>query len=164
LNANWAVQGYKFYSDFKVLPLQHFDVILGYDWLEQFSPMKVHWLEKWIAIAYQSGTVILQGMLSALQAEAVVQVLQLPDTVSSASGDSLDAISGFPTINQWYVEAQRLLHSYAEVFVTRVSFPLVRACSHSIPLITSARFVSIRPYRYAPTLKDEIEKQVKDML
>jgi hypothetical protein len=31
LQAEWHIQGYQFYSDFKVLPLQHFDVILGYD-------------------------------------------------------------------------------------------------------------------------------------
>jgi hypothetical protein len=30
----WEIQGLTFYSDFKVLPLLHFDVILGYDWLE----------------------------------------------------------------------------------------------------------------------------------
>jgi hypothetical protein len=52
LDAEWTVQGYKFYSNFKVLHLQHFDVILDNDWLEQFNPMKVHWLEKWIAIPY----------------------------------------------------------------------------------------------------------------
>jgi hypothetical protein len=33
-NKVWEVQGLQFQSDFKVLPLQHFDVILGYDWLE----------------------------------------------------------------------------------------------------------------------------------
>jgi hypothetical protein len=38
----WFIQGYKFISDLKILPLQHFDVILGYNWLSQFSPMRVH--------------------------------------------------------------------------------------------------------------------------
>jgi hypothetical protein len=32
--------GAQFYSDFKVLPLQHFDIILGYDWLELIVPWK----------------------------------------------------------------------------------------------------------------------------
>jgi hypothetical protein len=42
LDVVWYVQGYRFHSDFKVLPLQHFDVVIGYDWLEHFSPMQVH--------------------------------------------------------------------------------------------------------------------------
>jgi hypothetical protein len=45
-NTLWEIQGLQFYSDFKVIPLQYFDVILGYDWLEQFSPMKIHWTAK----------------------------------------------------------------------------------------------------------------------
>jgi hypothetical protein len=40
--AEWGIQGCTFHSDFKVIPLTHFDIILGYDWLEAFSPMKVH--------------------------------------------------------------------------------------------------------------------------
>jgi hypothetical protein len=94
----------------------------------------------------------------------VVQVLQLPDAVSSANGDFLGVVSGSVAFDQWPVEVQRLLHSYAEVFVTRVSFPPTRACSHYIPLIASTRPVSIRPCRYAPALKDKIEQQVKYML
>jgi hypothetical protein len=50
------------------------------------------------------------------------------------------------------------------VFASAVEFPPPRSCSHSIPLIPSARPVNIRPYRFAPALKDEIEKQVQDML
>lgn len=36
--------------------------------------------------------------------------------------------------------------------------------SHSIPLIEGARPVQIRPYRFAPELKNEIERQISDML
>jgi hypothetical protein len=46
------------------LPLNHFDVLLGYDWMEEFSPMKVHWAEKWIDIPYATGTVVLKGIFS----------------------------------------------------------------------------------------------------
>jgi hypothetical protein len=55
-----------------VLPLQHFDVVLGYDWLEEFSPMKVHWAEKWIAVPYAEGTVVLKGIMYKLCPRAVV--------------------------------------------------------------------------------------------
>jgi hypothetical protein len=42
--------------------------------------------------------------------------------------------------------------------------PPSQSCKHSIPLILGAQPVFIRPYRYPPKLKDEIEAQVKEML
>jgi hypothetical protein len=73
------MQGCHFCSNFKVLPLQHFDVVLGYDWLEEFSPMKVHLAEKWIAIPYATGTMVLKGILSKLCPSAVVQLFHLSE-------------------------------------------------------------------------------------
>jgi hypothetical protein len=40
--APWEVQGLHFISDCKVLPLQYYDMILDFDWLEKYSPMKIH--------------------------------------------------------------------------------------------------------------------------
>lgn len=37
----WSVQGYEFHSTLKVLPLGSYDMILGMDWLEAFSPYEV---------------------------------------------------------------------------------------------------------------------------
>jgi hypothetical protein len=39
---SWWVQKHQFHSDFKVLPLGCYDVILGMDWLKEHSPMDVH--------------------------------------------------------------------------------------------------------------------------
>jgi hypothetical protein len=61
------------------------------------------------------------------------------------------------------VEIQQLVHQYADIFADKVSYPPpppTRACNHSIPLVYGARLVVVRPYRYAPALKDEIETQV----
>ena len=37
----WFIQGHHFLSDAKVLPLKCYDLILGEDWLEEFSPMTI---------------------------------------------------------------------------------------------------------------------------
>jgi hypothetical protein len=63
-NADWVVQGCHFCSDLRVLYLQHFDMILGYDWLEKFSPVKLHWSAKWMAIPYGDTTVVLHRIRS----------------------------------------------------------------------------------------------------
>lgn len=42
--------------------------------------------------------------------------------------------------------------------------PSARDCDHQIELLPGASPVQMRPYRYAPALKDEIEKQISEML
>jgi hypothetical protein len=60
-NTSWSVDGYEFNSNLKVLQLSACDMILGMDWLELHSPMKIHWKQKWLAIPYQNTTAILCG-------------------------------------------------------------------------------------------------------
>jgi hypothetical protein len=43
LQDEWSIQDCKFHSDLKVLDLQNFDMVIGMEWLERFSPVKVHW-------------------------------------------------------------------------------------------------------------------------
>jgi hypothetical protein len=40
--ATWSVQGYQFQSDLKMLDLQNFDMVLGMDWLDRHSLVKIH--------------------------------------------------------------------------------------------------------------------------
>jgi hypothetical protein len=42
LQVEWSLQGYSFHFDLKVLPLYSFDMILGMECLERFSPIKIH--------------------------------------------------------------------------------------------------------------------------
>jgi hypothetical protein len=42
LNQIWGTQGITFCSTMKTVPLRGYDVILGMDWLESHSPMKIH--------------------------------------------------------------------------------------------------------------------------
>jgi len=59
---------------------------------------------------------------------------------------------------------QSLLDKYATVFEPPKGLPPSRACDHSIPLTQGAQPFVIRPYRYTPALKTEIETQVHQML
>lgn len=56
-----------------------------------------------------------------------------------------------------------VLQEFEHLF-TPTELPPSREHDHSIPLIPGAQPVFIRPYRYAPVLKTEIERQVSDML
>lgn len=58
----WTIQGYTFYTDFRMLPLGCYDIILGMDWLEENSPMKVNWLKKTLSFVCQGKEICLHGM------------------------------------------------------------------------------------------------------
>jgi hypothetical protein len=115
LQTPWEVQGCQFVSDFLVLPLQQFDVILGFDWLEQFSPMKIPWGQKWMSIPYQSTTVVLQGILTQLNEGTLVQVIQwlIWDWIRMTKDPKM----------RLPAEIQKLLQSYSDIFAAKVCFP-----------------------------------------
>jgi len=75
------------------------------------------------------------------------------------ASDALD--SQKPTVEP---AVQSILDEFADVFAQPSDLPPRRTCDHKIPLIPGAQLVSVRPYRYAPALKDEIERQVSEML
>ena len=56
----WFIQGHKFVSDAKVLPLKCYDLILGEDWLEDCSPLLIDYKLKTMQFMYQGKTVKLQ--------------------------------------------------------------------------------------------------------
>lgn len=61
----------------KILPLKCYDIIVGLDWLEISSPMKVHWSEKWMSFYYQGKKVKLQGVRPILQEVNIISYNQV---------------------------------------------------------------------------------------
>lgn len=150
--ALWFVGDIAFQSDLRILPLTAYDVIIGMDWLEAYSPMNVHWKNKWMEISYEGHSVLLQGLMPELPDKVLLQLCVL---TPSESQDS--------SVNLLPIEVQSLLQQFGHVFEEPDGLPPSRACDHEIPLIPGARPVNIHPYKYPP-LRDEIEKQVSDML
>jgi hypothetical protein len=73
-------------------------------------------------------------------------------------------------ITEWTTDStiplaiQDLIDKYSVVFAELQGLPPSRACDHAIPLTAGAQPFVIRPYRYSPTLKTEIETQINKML
>lgn len=105
-----------------------------------------------MAIPYNDSIVVLHGELNGLPEGSVIQLC-------SVLGAPSDQISySIPP------EVRALLDEFAEVFDVPSGLPPPRACDHSIPLVEGAAPVNVRPYRFAPAVKDEIEWQIKEML
>lgn len=75
--AEWTVQAYTFYTDFLAFPLSTYDVVIGMDWLEKFSPMKINWKDKWISLPYQGNLICLQGRFHHSDPSDVLYVVYL---------------------------------------------------------------------------------------
>jgi hypothetical protein len=115
--------------------------------------MKVHWKLKWMAIPYQGSTALLQGTLQPAPDAVMVQVC--PISVDTQAPNGTEELP--PTV-------AALIEEFATVFAPIEGMPPPRSCDHSIPLVAGAKPVFIRPYRYTPALKDDIEKQIQEML
>jgi hypothetical protein len=133
-----------------VLPLQGYDGIVGMDWLSSHSPQLVEWNQKWLAFPLNGTWLCLQGAATEEFACTVLEIQLMHSSLDTAPANS-------PVV-------QALLDSYASLFAEPTGLPPHRAVSHFIPLIEGARPVQILPYRVAPELKNEVEKQIAEML
>ncbi|XP_035544588.1 uncharacterized protein LOC118347982 [Juglans regia] len=59
---------------------------------------------------------------------------------------------------------RELLQEFSDLFIEPSSLPPTREVEHSITLKEGIEPINVRPYRYAHYQKNEIEKQVQDML
>jgi hypothetical protein len=60
--------------DFRILELSSYDEILDMDLLSLHSPMKVHWLHKWMVISYHNLPILLHRISATLMPSSVVDV------------------------------------------------------------------------------------------
>lgn len=104
-NASWSIGSVSFQSDLKILPLAAYDLIIGMDWLESFSPMHVHWQQKWLAIPYDSNTVVLQGLAPDFPKGVLMQLCSITEEGSPEPSNFL-----LPA------EVQALVDQFAELF------------------------------------------------
>jgi len=61
-------------------------------------------------------------------------------------------------------DIQQLVSQYQDIFQEPTTLPPKRPCDHHITLVPGAQPVNVRPYRYAPIQKSEIERQLSEML
>lgn len=103
-------------------------------------------------IPYGGSKVALQGDIDQLPEGSLLHVYSI-----SLQSDSADAA----TIPE---QVQKIIDEFSSVFAVPTKLPPTRACDHTIPLVPGAAPVSVRPYRFAPAVKDEIERQIQEML
>jgi hypothetical protein len=110
----WEVQDMVFQSDFLVMPLPFYDMILGMDWLASYSPMQIDWEHKWLILPYGQSSVRLQGQLTELPVGSVIQVAAV------YSDSDIPSTSALPP------EVSQLLDEYQSIFAPPTGYPPAR--------------------------------------
>ncbi|XP_037424582.1 uncharacterized protein LOC119289334 [Triticum dicoccoides] len=168
LNLQWCCQGYTFTSSLKVLPLENYDIILGMNWLEVMSPMWVDWKLKVMEFQHENTKVTLRGLRDNTASCQPVSRKKLRGLLNTSAVDhviqlyhispSRDTIAPIPEA------VQHILDKHKAVFSAPTELPPHRSFDHQIPLLPGATSVNVKPYRYSPMQKTEIENQIVAML
>ena len=169
LSCNYYIQGHEFTSNFRLLEVQGYDIILGADWIFNHSPVALDLKRRELSITKGNSQIVTlvdemvhpHGLVigtkklchllkhKAVGAVVVLQNSQLKQ--SFPSGDIHPSISA-------------LLQEFHDVFQEPSDLPPQRAVDHGIPLIDSAKFINRRPYRLPHHQKDAMEDLIKQLL
>jgi hypothetical protein len=144
------------------------------DWLENYNTMKCDWLQKKISFIHNGQMVTLQGVVP--QPEEHVKEISAEQLLKLQKGNDLWAlvILSQPADNSIHQEQyssielpsqiKEIIHEFQELLKTPDELPPNRTYDHVISLLPDVVPINCRPYGYSLQQKDEIERQVANML
>ncbi|XP_042016185.1 uncharacterized protein LOC121764193 [Salvia splendens] len=169
-----VIQGTIFLVDLHILPVHGPDVILGMDWLESLGPITADFADKKLTFSQGDRRVVLKGILpplcrfnlhvlsSLVPSQEVLDIFELllldQETDQTGQTTEEDFPAGLPP------GILEVLTHFQLVFSLPVGMPPKRPFDHRVHLLPGTKPVNVRPYRYPYFQKNEIERQVRDML
>lgn len=169
-NLQWYCQGHSLAASMVVLDMQPYDAILGFDWLQQHSPMTCDWANKTLEFWEDGRQVKLQGLktppldLHSISAHKVFNSFKGNDIWAFVLMDYVPQTVLAEEGSQQYPAITKLLDSYQDLFEDPKTLPPQRSYDHAIPLVPGSVPINSRPYHYSPHHKTEIENQVQQLL
>jgi hypothetical protein len=165
---SWWAQGHTFETDMRVLPLGAYDAILGVDWLKQCGEMRCSWVTKTLKFEHRGKEITLHGIPT--KEQGPLQEVPVEQLWKWSAGNDVWAVAVltqdmvFAAAEGVPAEIQAVLKRYEPVFAESSELPPHREYDHAIALQPNAVPVNARPYRYSPLHKDQIERQIRNML
>jgi hypothetical protein len=167
-DCEWSCQG-QFKTMIKVLPIHCYDMILGIEWLKSHGPMNIDWEAKWMEVTQPAGKHQLFGIsadTSSCHSISPEQLQCLDESESLRFLVQLYVVEQETSLDVLPVPAavNKILSEFASLFEEPKGLPPKCMCDHKIPLLPGSTPMKLRPYRYNPMQKNEIEKQVAELL
>nr|XP_027071740.1 uncharacterized protein LOC113696535 [Coffea arabica] len=161
----WRIQDYQFQFDMKIMELGSWDIILGVDWMCQFSPITFDFHTLSIALSDRGQLLHLQGFIN----QPTMELMRGRDLRSfiqekKRSCAHLQANSTKDLQKDISELVEQVLQQFSQIFATPTGLPPERELDHQITLKPGAEPFKLKPYRYPHSHKAEIEKQVAEML
>ncbi|XP_019181671.1 PREDICTED: uncharacterized protein LOC109176731 [Ipomoea nil] len=175
---SWTMQGEEFQRDFRLLRMGGCDMVLGIDWLDQFSPIQLHTRPLGISFIKGGKEITLQGISRRVSLKEATPKEKAnwakrgalgfliyccgSNQIPAASCNAIEAsISPAETMD---ARVKEVLSRYSDVFEEPQGLPPARLHDHAIPLVANANPVNLKAYRYTHDQKNIIEKMVSEML
>ncbi|XP_071937632.1 uncharacterized protein [Coffea arabica] len=162
----WEVNHHKFCYDLKVMDLSGWDIMLGMDWMTHFSPIMFEFHQLTIFLHNQGEMVQLRDQaencdLDLIRGSDLRNFIEYKKQMCLAMRMGQETSSGGNAVP---MKVQELIEKFTDVFVTPTELPPAREVDHEIPLKPGSQAFKLKPYRYPHSQKNEMEKQVADML
>lgn len=162
----WWIQGHSFTTDMLVIDMSSYDVILGYDWLVAHSPINHHWGNRTMEFMLHGKQITISGVPAP---QLSLKELTAQQLLKWGAGNDIWAYAIVEQMSstepqELPPEITEVLKEFQDVFATPTTLPPSRVYDHAIPTLPNAIPVNVKPYRYSPLHKDEIERQVKELL
>ncbi|GJX95417.1 retrotransposon-related protein, partial [Tanacetum coccineum] len=146
--------------DALVYNLGSLDMILGIAWLGTLGDVLFNWQTRQVRFWSQGNYIQLQGVSSNLDNHSALQTC-LNGQIDQGSIE-LDPPS---TLNDEQLsDLSALLSQFSMLFQAPQGLPPPRSIEHAINLVAGRGPICVRPYRYPHLHKDEIQRQVEEML
>ena len=148
--------------DALVLELGGLDMVLGVSWLSTLGKVVMDWKvlsmqfmyeDQWVKLKGQGGTQEKQSYLNTFLEDK--QRRLGTDWWWSQEEQSKTVIPG---------DLKGILEQFHEVFREQIQLPPERTQVHQIKLFQDHGTINVRPYRYPHHQKEEIGKQVRELL
>jgi hypothetical protein len=164
----FTIGTHKFSHNFRVLSLPGHDIVLGCDWMKQFSPVSFHFLKQEFHLTASDGTAIILPTCSPSDDSISIEAPQLCKLLEKGATGYIIQLCSLELSDsdnsQLNDEIEVLLQQFGDVFAEPTDLPPSRACDHRIPLVNGATPPQVRPYHIPHKQKDELERQIKQLL
>nr|CAD1821575.1 unnamed protein product [Ananas comosus var. bracteatus] len=172
-NFQWIMQGEPYQAELRVIRLDGSSMILGIDWLRAYGQVTFDYSDNSVSFNKDGKQMVLKGIAEGSKMKTSTAELK---SITAKQWYKAGLEENCCVIGQYCPaqckepedtippQVQEVLRQYEGVFQEPQGLPPRRVRDHKIPLHPGTVPVSIRPYRYSHDQKDEIERQIQEML